>query len=138
MIDAIVSGRLHSAPTERTSSSGNRFVVAKVTAASGNGETLFVGVIAFSQTARTALLALDVGDSVALSGTLTPKVWTDRNGAAHAQADLVAHAVLTAYHVRRKRKAVSPDEPQPAPQPRATPAAQAAGSLDFDDMADDL
>lgn len=144
MIDAIIAGRLHSAPAERTSASGNRFVVAKVTAASGNGEQLFVGVIAFSQTARTALLALEPGDSVALSGSLTPKTWTDRNGEARATLDLVAHAVLTPYHVRRKRKAVSLDEQAPAAAPapaRATtpPAVNPpAGNLGFDDMEDDV
>jgi len=138
MIDAIVSGRLYSPAAERTSASGNRFVVAKVTAAGGNGESLLVSVIAFSQAARTALLALEAGDSVALSGSLTPKVWTDRNGEAHPQLDLVAHAVLTAYHVRRKRKAVAAEE-QPAPAtPRAAPTPRATGGPDFDDMDDDL
>ena len=45
---------------------------------------------------------------MALSGTLTPKVWTDRNGEIHPGLDMVAAAVLTAYHVRRKRRAVRP------------------------------
>lgn len=138
MIDAIVSGRLHTAAIERTGSNGNRFVVAKVIAAGGNGESLFVGVIAFSQTARTALLALDAGDSVALSGSCTPKVWTDRNGEPHAQLDVVAHAVLTAYHVRRKRKAVAADQQAAPTAPSAAPAARATGAPDFDDMGDDL
>ncbi len=138
MIDALVAGKLYAAATERTSSNGNRFVVARVTAAAGNGESQFVSVIAFSKAARTALLALDVGDSVALSGSLTPKVWTDRQGEARATFDLVAHAVLTPYAVRRKRKAVSPDEQQSASAPaRAAPPAQPAGGLGFDDIPDD-
>jgi len=53
-----------------------------------------------------ALLALDDGDSISLAGTLTPKVWEDKNGATRPALDMVAHAVLTAYHVTRKRKAV--------------------------------
>lgn len=130
MIDALVAGKLYAAATERTSSNGNRFVVARVTAAAGNGESQFVSVIAFSEAARTALLAL--------SGSLTPKVWTDRQGEARATFDLVAHAVLTPYHVRRKRKAVSPEEQQSAPVPaRAAPPAQPAGGLGFDDIPDD-
>jgi len=40
------------------------------------------------------------------SGELTPKVWTDKNGEARPALDMVAHAVLTAYHVARKRQAV--------------------------------
>ena len=141
MIDALISGRLYAAAVERTSSNGNPFVVAKVTAASGSGDSLFVSVIAFSQSARTALLALEPGDSVALVGELTPKVWTDRHGEPRMQVDLVAHSVLTAYHVARKRKAVRPAEqpPQPAPQPpAASTAPRIAAGADFDDMGDDL
>ncbi|WP_431641758.1 hypothetical protein [Burkholderia sp. ZZQ-2] len=68
-----------------------------------DGETLFANVIAFSSEAKAALLGLDDGDSVALAGTLTPKVWTDRIGEAKPALDMVANAVLTAYHVKRKR-----------------------------------
>jgi single-stranded DNA-binding protein len=76
-----------------------------VRAAAGEGESLFVDVIAFGDDAQKALQALDDGDSVALAGTLTPKVWTDKQGVARPALDMVAHGVLTAYHVRRKRKA---------------------------------
>jgi hypothetical protein len=63
-------------------------------------------VIAFDAIVKAALLALDDGDSLALVGTLTPKVRTDRNGAAKIALDMVAHGVLSAYHVQRKRKAL--------------------------------
>lgn len=106
MIDGLVSGKLYGTATERTGQSGRPFVVAKVRAATGEGESLFVNVIAFDDKAKAALLALDDGDSVALAGTLTPKVWTDKQGDARPALDMVTHAVLTAYHVRRKRKAV--------------------------------
>jgi len=42
---------------------------------------------------------------VALAGSITPKVWTDRQGNARPVVDLVAHQVLTVYHVKRKRAA---------------------------------
>jgi len=77
-----------------------------VRAAGADGESLFVNVIAFADDVRAALLALDDGDSIALSGALTPKVWTDKNDEARPALDMVAHAVLTAYHVKRKRQAV--------------------------------
>lgn len=108
MIDGLVSGKLFGTASNRTGQSGKTFVTAKVRAAGGDGESLFVNVIAFSDTAKSALLALTDGDSVALSGTLTPKVWTDRNGEVHPGLDMVAAAVLTAYHVRRRRQAVRP------------------------------
>lgn len=106
MVDGLVSGKLYGTATSRTSQNGKQFVTAKVRAAVGDGESLFVNVIAFSTTAGEALLALADGDSVALAGTLTPKAWVDRAGEAKPALDLVAHAVLTAYHVKRKRAAV--------------------------------
>ena len=50
--------------------------------------------------------ALDDGDSVALAGMLTPKVWRDKNGEVRTALDMVSHAVLTACHVQRKRRAM--------------------------------
>jgi single-stranded DNA-binding protein len=108
MIDGLVSGKLYGKASSRTGQSGNMFVTAKVRAAVGDGESLFVNVIAFDDKAKAELLALDDGDSVALAGTLTPKVWTDKHGDAKPALDMVAHAVLTAYHVQRKRRAVQP------------------------------
>ncbi|CAG4911615.1 single-stranded DNA-binding protein [Paraburkholderia saeva] len=106
MIDGLIGGKVYGKPAERTGQSGKVFVTAKVRAASGDGESLFVNVIAFDDTAKAALLGLDDGDSVALAGTLTPKVWTDKNGEARPALDMVAHCVLTAYHVQRKRTSV--------------------------------
>jgi single-stranded DNA-binding protein len=120
MIDALIAGKLYGQPKAKTAKNGSPFVTAKVRAAAGDGESLFVGVIAFSQTAVTALLALEDGDSVALAGELTPRVWTDRDSNAKPAADLVAQVVTTTYHVGRKRKAVQP-EPKPAHQGGADP-----------------
>ncbi|WP_197387619.1 single-stranded DNA-binding protein [Ralstonia pseudosolanacearum] len=107
MIDGLIGGRLYGTAEERTGKSGKAFVTAKVRAAGGDGESLFVNVITFSRTVGDALLALEDGDSVALSGSLTPKVWTGKNGETRPALDMVAHVVLTAYHVKRKREAVA-------------------------------
>ena len=106
MIDALVAGKLVCAAVERTASSGKTFVTCKVRAASGDA-ALFVNVIAFDDNAKAALLALADGDSVALAGTLTPKVWTDKHGDAKPALDMVAHGALTAYHVRKRREAIA-------------------------------
>lgn len=106
MIDGLVAGNLFGVAQNRMGQSGRQFVAVKVRAARSDGEALFVSVIAFSNDAKAALLALDDGDSVVLAGTLTPKVWTDRSGDAKPALDMVAHAVLTAYHVKRKRAAM--------------------------------
>ena len=106
MIDALVSGRLYGHAEERAGQNGSSFVTCKVRATANDGDTIFCNVIAFDDQVRHVLLALDDGDSVALSGALTPKVWTDRQGNARPALDLIAHAVLTSYHVAHKRKAV--------------------------------
>lgn len=111
MIDALITGRIYGTPAEKTSGkTGKSFVTAKVRAAAGDGESLFVNVIAFDGSVCAGLLALGDGDSVSLSGALTPKVWTDRDGHARPALDLVAHGLLTSYHITRKRRAMQPDQ----------------------------
>lgn len=86
-----------------------------------------MNVIAFDPATVAALLALGDGDSVTLAGSLTPKVWTDRDGNHRPAVDLVAHQVLTPYHVTRKRKAVQ------------KPVDQRQGQrLEFDDDLSDI
>ena len=97
MIDGLIAGKLYGQPAQRTGKSGKPFAVAKLRCAAGDGESLFVNVIAFDCDTCTALLALGDGDSVALAGTLTPKVWTDKQGNTRPALDMVAHRVLTAY-----------------------------------------
>ncbi|HNQ08826.1 MAG TPA: single-stranded DNA-binding protein [Giesbergeria sp.] len=129
MMDALVGGKLHAKPEARTGKNGNTFATAKVRAAAGDGESLFVNVIAFDHAAVTALLALDAGDSIALSGSLTPKTWTDREGNARPALDLVAHAILSPYHVTRKRNAVQADRREADEGQRLD--AWEPGALDF-------
>jgi single-stranded DNA-binding protein len=106
MIDGLIGGRLYGQPKQGTSKNGNSFATAKVRAAAGDGESLFVNVIAFDQRAITALLALNDGEPVALTGSLTPKAWTDKEGQPRPALDMVAAQVLTPYHVTRKRAAM--------------------------------
>lgn len=115
MIDALVSGKLYGKPSTRTSAKGTAFGVAKVRTAAGDGEGVFVNVIAFDASAIASLMALDDGDAVALSGTLTPKVWTDKDGQHRPALDMVAHGVISAYNVTRKRKAASKPPPPTRP-----------------------
>jgi hypothetical protein len=110
MMDALIAGRLHGMPAERTSSNGNRYATAKVRVSVRTGDAYFVNVIAFAPQAIAALLALSDGDSLALAGELTPKVYVPASGAPRPSLDLLAHAVLTEYHVARKRQAVKGGE----------------------------
>jgi single-stranded DNA-binding protein len=100
MIDGLIAGRLHGLAEERTGKNGNPFVVAKVLAANTDGENLIVNVIAFELATSKALLQLQDGDALALAGTLTPKVWTDKQGATRPSLDMVALKSLSIYDVR--------------------------------------
>jgi single-stranded DNA-binding protein len=106
MIDALIAGRIHRASQERTGANGKPYVTCVVRTAMKDGAA-FVNCIAFDPTARATLLALSAGDSVALSGELAVKTYQPKDGSEpRPSLDLVAHAVLTEYHVTRKRRAV--------------------------------
>jgi hypothetical protein len=107
MIDALIAGKLQGQASEKTGKNGKPYVIAKVRATCGEGENLIVNVITFSDSVGDALLALDDGDSVSLSGALTPKIWTDREGQTRPALDLIAHHILTAYQVTQKRRATA-------------------------------
>jgi single-stranded DNA-binding protein len=106
MIEGLITGTLVGLAEQRQGKNDTTFVLAKVKAMPGEGEPLIVNVIAFAAEACAALLALDEGDALALSGALTPKVWTDKQGNTRPALDLVASQVLTVYHVDRKRAAL--------------------------------
>jgi single-stranded DNA-binding protein len=110
MIDALIAGRIYGKPTSRTGNNGRPSAVTKIRVPTRDGEAHFINVIAFAEPAVKAILALSEGDSIALSGELTPKVWTDKEGVARPSLDLLAHAVLTEYHVTRKRQAMAAEE----------------------------
>ena len=106
MIEGLITGTLVGLAEQRQGKNDSTFVLAKVKATPGEGDPLIVNVIAFAPEACAALLALDEGDALALSGALTPKVWTDKQGNTRPALDLVASQVLTVYHVDRKRAAL--------------------------------
>ena len=115
MIEGLISGTLMGLAEERQGKNDSAFVLAKVKAQPGEGESLIVNVIAFAAEARAALLALDEGDTVAVSGALTPKVWTDKQGNTRPALDLVASQVLSVYHVDRKRATTGDSPPTDRP-----------------------
>lgn len=123
MIEALVSGKLHGQATQKTARSGNPFTTAKVRVPAGD-ESIFCNVIAFSDSAQAALLALGDGDAVALAGTLKPGVWVDQRGQARPTLDMTAAQVLTVYHLKRRRSAVAQDDDSASPQPETRPRFQ--------------
>lgn len=104
MIDALMAGKLHGAPQQRTSKNGNAFTICKVRVPTGE-DGVFCNVICFDQTAQAALLALGTGDAVSLAGSLKVGTWTDKDGVTRASLDMTASQVLTAYSIAKRRKA---------------------------------
>lgn len=90
MIDALIGGTLFGAAVERTGQSGKTFVTAKVRAADSDGEGQFVNVVAFDGSVKTALLALDDGDSVSLSGAMKVGTFEARDGTTRISISMVA------------------------------------------------
>ena len=105
MINGLVAGKLLGPAEPRRDKAGKPFAVAKVLAASGDGETLIVNVIAFESAVCAALQALGEGEPLALAGGLSPRVWTDKQGNTRPALDMVAHRVLTAYDASNTRSA---------------------------------
>lgn len=103
MIDGLVSGRIFGKPENRTGRKESRYVAARIIVTTEQ-QKITAHVIAFDEHAQRALLALDDGDAVCVAGTLTPKLHEDKNGTIKPALDVIAHAVLSAYHVRHKRQ----------------------------------
>lgn len=102
MIDGLVAGRLMGDASRRVGKAGRAYTVARVLARNKADEEFIVNVIAFDDAPCAALLALRDGESLALSGALTPKVWTDKQGNARPSLDMVAVHVLSAQHATRE------------------------------------
>ena len=95
MIDGLVAGRLYGEAERRTDKAGKAYSLAKVRACTAEGEVLFVNVIAFDDDLCASLHRLRDGDSVALSGSLNPRVWTDKQGNTRPALDMVAHRLIS-------------------------------------------
>jgi len=126
-IDALIQGRMHGAPRERTSKTGSPFVTAMLRVATRDGGSLFASVICFNGTGCKALMVLGDGDSVAVSGEATLKLYQPRDGGEpRPSLDLLAHAVLSPYHVKRRRDAMAEAKAQERAAPEPTEAAAPA------------
>ena len=51
-------------------------------------------------------MALEDADAIAVSGALTPKVWTDKQGNTKPSIDMVVNHVLSPYALAQKQQAI--------------------------------
>jgi hypothetical protein len=94
MIEGLVSGRIWSAAEHRADKTGRPYCVAKMRVVNGDSEAVLVNLIAFDPGVCEQLFRLYEGDAISVSGSLTPKVWMDKQGNAKPVLDMVAHRVL--------------------------------------------
>src|SRR5690606_32288937 len=66
MMDGLIAGRLYGTPEQRIGKAGRPFMVARMRAECGDGENLFVNVIAFDAAPCAALQALHEGDALTI------------------------------------------------------------------------
>ena len=139
MIDALIGGKIAKQPEQRQSKSGKPFVTTSLSASVGNGESVFVSVIAFDPAPCRALLALDTGDSVSIAGSLTPKTYTAKDGTVRAALDMVANQVLSPYAIKKKREATQEqgEAAKPSGNGLATARAAYGGSGDYSSFPND-
>ncbi len=95
MIDGLIAGQVFGEPERRSGKANTNFVVAKVKAQAGDGEICLINVIAFDSSVCQQLIDLRDGDAVTLTGSLTPKVWTDKQGNSRAAMDMIANKLLS-------------------------------------------
>lgn len=93
MLNALISGKLTKPPARRISQSGTGYVTACLLAQAGKDESYIVNVVAFSDAACDALMALQAGDGVSVAGTFKPSGWIKEGG--EVGVSVVANAVLT-------------------------------------------
>jgi single-stranded DNA-binding protein len=133
LIDALLTGQLRGAPATRTTKAGKRFATATLRATDRSSAVVFASVIAFRDSAVSALLALADGDSAAIAGELTVGTYTAKDGTVRPSLDLMAHVVLSAYHVARKRRAVAGDSAEQDHEPHASEAPAPTERAELDD-----
>lgn len=132
MITALAGGTLYGAPQKKTSARGTSFVSGKMRVSTSNGETIFVGIVAFRESVGQALLALADGAALSVAGDLKASAYTAKDGTVRASLDITVNEVLTAAHVDKRRKAMR-EARSAQEQPPAVRSATTNGGEDFDD-----
>jgi single-stranded DNA-binding protein len=87
----------------RQSFAGKTYATASMRVAIDGEEAVLASLIAFSDTAVAALLALTKGDALAVSGRGKLTSW-EKDGQQHHGLSVVADQVLTLYALDKRRK----------------------------------
>ncbi len=107
MIDALISGRLIRDPVSRVGQSGKSYINFPLSVPLGDGEeNVLVSGIAFSDAAEK-IGRLAKGDSMAVTGSLKPTTWNDKQtGEEKHGLNVTVSACLSPYDLRKRRSPV--------------------------------
>lgn len=94
MIEGLVAGRVWSSAERRVDKAGRPYCVTKIRVLSADSDGVLVNLIAFDASVCESLSHAREGDAISVSGALTPKIWTDKQGTTKPALDMVAHRVL--------------------------------------------
>jgi hypothetical protein len=109
MIFALVTGALFRNPQVKVSKTGRDYVTATIVSKDGDAST-FVNLIAFSDSAKEAILALGEGDALSAQGKATISVY-EKNGEHRSSLSIVADKVLALRQPPKERKPKDRDAP---------------------------
>ena len=112
MIDGLIGGTLAKDPEARTTKTGNPYGLATLRVPAGADTVIFARVMAFDAHVRDKLLALAKGDALSVAGSLEIGVWKTDNGEVRPSLSVIANALVSSYHVKRKRQAMQPEQQQ--------------------------
>jgi single-stranded DNA-binding protein len=113
MILALVTGALFRDPETKISKAGKPYITATIVSKDGDTST-FVNIVAFSDSAKEALLALRSGDALSVQGKATLSVY-EKNGEHRPSLSIIADHVLA---LRQPREAVKSKERAAKPTQR--------------------
>jgi single-stranded DNA-binding protein len=111
MISILTTGTLIARPAACTSRNGNNYVRCQLRANAGD-ESFLVSLVAFDEGICKALLALDKGDSVSVTGTGKPSTWTGRDNEPCLGLNVKVEQLMTQYSLTKKRAASRGDSAQ--------------------------
>jgi hypothetical protein len=103
MIFALVTGTLFRNPESKLAKNGKTYAVATIISKDG-GESTFVNLVAFSDSAKEAILELAAGDALSVQGKATIGVY-EKNGEHRPSLSIIADKILPLRQPPKERKA---------------------------------
>lgn len=97
-------GVLTADPQSRTAKTGSIYATASIRVATGEGESLFIDIIAFNDQAPE-LLSHRQGSAVAVAGSATMRSWVGRDGTDRQGLSVVVEQCASAASARRAEAA---------------------------------